>query len=100
MPNKHDRDPVDASVASGAVRKKKRAKPLRYKISRKAEGWVIEFRGESFGPYRDAFEATTMAIAAVRKLGAEGMKAKVCVVKRGKTQSLSAFGAESYLSAA
>jgi hypothetical protein len=73
----------------------RRRKRSRYVVREGDGGWFIEFSGDSFGPYKDAFEAMMQAIDAAQKLGERGGLTQVQLLgARGKVRQVWNYGTD------
>lgn len=73
----------------------RRSSLVRYVVREGSDGWFIEFAGDHFGPYKDAFEAMMQAIDAAQKLGERGSPTQVQLIgARGKIRQVWNYGTD------
>jgi hypothetical protein len=69
----------------------------RYLVARQEDGWIINFNGEQFGPYKSQREALLFAIDAAQKLGEQDGEACVLLVdESGEAQPTWTYGHDPY----
>ena len=96
------RDPVSSRtnfianmMSLFGAKQPQRRKRSRYTVREGSDGWFIEFSGDTFGPYKDAFEAMMQAIDAAQKLGERGSLTQVQLLgPRGKVRQVWNYGTD------
>ncbi|MGE0564430.1 MAG: hypothetical protein AB7O50_07935 [Pseudolabrys sp.] len=89
------RETIDSLMSLFGGQRRRRRKRERYFVREGADGWFIEFAGDHFGPYKDAFEAMMQAIDAAQKLGERGGLTQVQLLgPRGKVRQVWNYGTD------